>query len=57
MWLEDADDGDAPRIPRATGAVIAVAVAFTLFVGVFPGWLLDAGNLVDLFRPVAAPQG
>ena len=57
MWLEDADEGDAPRIPRATGAVIAVAVAFTLFVGVFPGWLLDVGNLVDLFRPVAAPQG
>ena len=57
MWLEDADDGDALRIPRATGAVIAVAVAFTLFVGVFPGWLLDVGNLVDLFRPVAAPQG
>jgi NADH-quinone oxidoreductase subunit N len=54
MWLEDPDQGDAPRIPRATGAVIAAAVAFTLVVGLFPGRILDAGNLIDLFRSVAA---
>jgi hypothetical protein len=27
-----------------------VTVAFTLFVGVFPGWLLDAAELIGVHR-------
>lgn len=53
MWLDDAGDGAGPVVPRATGLVIAAAVTFTLFVGVFPGWLLDATELVDVLRAVA----
>jgi len=47
MWLEDTDKAPAPRIPFASGLVITAAVVFTLFVGVFPGWLLDAADLVS----------
>jgi len=54
MWLDDAGDAAGPVVPRATGLVIAAAVVFTLFVGVFPGWLLDATGLVDVFRASAA---
>jgi len=46
MWLEDADDTPKVRIPLASGVVIAAAMLFTLFVGVFPSWLLDATDLV-----------
>lgn len=46
MWLEDSEDVPAIRIPLASGVVITAAVLFTLFVGVFPGWLLDATDLV-----------
>ena len=50
MWLDD-PSGDAPlAVPRLAGAVIAVTVAFTLFVGVFPGWLLDAAELIGVHR-------
>jgi hypothetical protein len=30
----------------ASGLVIVAAAVFTLFVGVFPSWLLDAADLV-----------
>jgi len=46
MWLEDAEDTPKVRIPLASGLVIAAAVLFTLFVGVFPSWLLNATDLV-----------
>lgn len=54
MWLDDAGDAAGPTVPRATGLVIAAAVMFTLFVGVYPGWLLDAADLVDVLRASAA---
>jgi NADH-quinone oxidoreductase subunit N len=46
MWLEETESAPAPRIPFASGLVIVAAVVFTVFVGVFPGWLLDATDLV-----------
>ena len=30
------------RVPLASGLAITAAVGFTLAVGIFPGWLLDA---------------
>ena len=55
MWLDDSagDDsagGAAPAVPRLAAVVIALTVAFTLFVGVFPGWLLDAAELIGVHR-------
>lgn len=46
MWLEENENAPAPRIPLASGLVITSAVIFSLVVGVFPGWLLDATDLV-----------
>jgi NADH-quinone oxidoreductase subunit N len=47
VWMAD-DDGEealAPvRIPFSAGLAIFLAAAFTLFVGIVPGWLLDAAN-------------
>ena len=56
MWLQN-PASDAPvNVPVATGAVIAFAVVFTLFVGVFPGWLLDAAKHIDVGTNVATGQ-
>ena len=46
MWLADDADDDAPavRIPFSAGLAITAAVVFTLFVGVLPGWLIDAAD-------------
>jgi NADH-quinone oxidoreductase subunit N len=50
MWLDDPSGDTTLAVPRLAGAVIAVTVAFTLFVGVFPGWLLDAAELIGVHR-------
>jgi NADH-quinone oxidoreductase subunit N len=46
MWItptEAADEALEPvRVPLATGLAITLSVGFTLLVGFFPGWLLDA---------------
>ena len=46
MWLADPEAGDeareAVRVPFTAGVVVALGAIFTLFVGVFPGWLIDA---------------
>ena len=55
MWLADPADGaiesDAAgtgiSVGVSSGLAIAAAVAFTLFVGVFPGWLIDAADTVN----------
>ncbi len=46
-WLQ-APDGDVETevVPLATGLVIVAAAAFTLFVGFFPNWLIDAADTV-----------
>jgi NADH-quinone oxidoreductase subunit N len=47
MWLADGD-ADAPRVQVSvsTGLVLAVSVGFTLLVGIFPDWLIEASEQV-----------
>ena len=54
MWLDDASSEETIAIPRASGTVVAAAVLFTLFAGIFPGWLLDAARLVETYRELTA---
>ena len=48
MWLSDAEAGDEKReaiaIPVSAGFVVAVSAGFTLLVGVWPSWLIDASQ-------------
>jgi NADH-quinone oxidoreductase subunit N len=51
-WIEapDGDDEREPvRLPFSSGLAITAAVAFTLFVGFFPNWLLDAAEVTTQF--------
>ena len=50
VWLE-APDGEvaAEQVPVGTGLAIATAAVFTLVVGVWPGWLLDAAEAVNQY--------
>ena len=51
MWLADPDGGDDAEpvmVPFSSGLAIFGAAAFTLFVGVFPGWLIDAAETTSL---------
>jgi len=45
MWLEEPDNSAEVKVAPAVVAVIAMAVAFTLIIGVFPDLLLDATRL------------
>ena len=45
MWLEEPDSNDTVRVAPAIVVVIAVAVSFTLIIGVFPDLLLEATRL------------
>jgi len=50
MWTADPVEDAAPvRIPYATGVVIVAAVAFTIVVGIVPGWLIDATDTITLY--------
>jgi NADH-quinone oxidoreductase subunit N len=47
MWTADPADGAQPIVvPFSIGVAIVAAVAFTLVVGVVPGWLIDAADTV-----------
>ena len=51
MWLANPEGGDDPEavtVPFSAGVAIFGAAAFTLFIGVFPGWLLDAAETVSI---------
>jgi NADH-quinone oxidoreductase subunit N len=51
-WIVDApdDDGAEPvTVPFRSGLAIAAAAAFTLVVGIVPGWLLDAADVTIAF--------
>ncbi len=51
-WMADAPaDGEAAtvRVPFAAGTAIALAVGFTIFVGIFPDWLIDAAEQTNQF--------
>jgi NADH-quinone oxidoreductase subunit N len=50
VWLQPADDKVAPEpVPFTSAIAITAAAAFTLFVGVWPGWLLDATDTVTQY--------
>lgn len=50
VWLEPTREGVETRpIPIATGVVVLVAAVFTMFVGIWPGWLLDAAETVNQY--------
>lgn len=53
MWLSDAESGDDGReavgVPATANVVISLAALFTLLVGVFPGWLIDAARTASEF--------
>ena len=48
MWIAEPEAGDDDRepvrVPFSTGLAIVLAVGFTLAVGFFPGWLIDASR-------------
>ncbi len=48
MWVAEPESGDdareAVRVPFTTGLAVALAVGFTLVIGFFPGWLIDAAK-------------
>jgi len=48
IWISEPETGDEERervrVPLATGVCVAIAVAFTLFVGLVPGWVIDAAQ-------------
>ncbi|MET0910800.1 MAG: NADH-quinone oxidoreductase subunit N [Ilumatobacteraceae bacterium] len=47
MWLAPADDGAKPlTIPFSAGLAIGSAAVFTIAVGIFPGWLIEAADTV-----------
>ena len=52
-WMNDPpEDGEMATklsIPFTSGLAIALAVAFTLAVGIFPDWLLDAAETTTQF--------
>lgn len=59
MWLADPADGAIEADAAGTGisvdissaVAIGAAAIFTIFVGVFPGWLIDAAETVNLIAP------
>jgi NADH-quinone oxidoreductase subunit N len=46
MWVTEPESGDAGReavrVPLWTGVALAVSVGFTLAIGIYPSWLIDA---------------
>jgi NADH-quinone oxidoreductase subunit N len=50
VWMADpAGDARPVRVPFSAGLAIFLAVGFTIFVGVVPGWLLDAAEQTTQF--------
>ena len=49
-WMTDPVEGRAPvPVTFATGVAITAAVVFTLVVGIFPEWLLEAAETTTAF--------
>jgi NADH-quinone oxidoreductase subunit N len=49
-WLEPSDEATGREaVPFATGLAVTLAAAFTIFVGVWPNWLLDAADSVTQY--------
>jgi NADH-quinone oxidoreductase subunit N len=54
MWTSDpavnSDGSTEPvAVPFSIGVAIVAAVAFTLVVGIVPGWLIDAADTVTAY--------
>lgn len=49
-WLEPGDDSvEAEAVPFATSFAIALSAAFTIAIGIWPEWLLDAAEQVTQY--------
>ncbi len=49
-WLESSAESTAQEaVPFATGLAVTIAAAFTIFIGVWPNWLLDAADSVTQY--------
>src|SRR6187431_784722 len=47
MWLSPATDGAEPlTVPFSAGLAITASAVFTIVVGIFPGWLIEAADQV-----------
>jgi NADH-quinone oxidoreductase subunit N len=59
MWIAEPETGDESRehvrVPIGTGLAIVLSVGFTLLVGVFPGWLIDASQQATTLSNTLAP--
>jgi NADH-quinone oxidoreductase subunit N len=55
MWVSEPESGDdgreAIRVPVWTGVTLALSVGFTLAIGLFPTWLIDATKAAIAARP------
>jgi NADH-quinone oxidoreductase subunit N len=49
VWVGERAAETDIRIPLSMGATVAVSVAFTIVLGVFPGWLIDAADQVTQY--------
>jgi NADH-quinone oxidoreductase subunit N len=49
-WLDDgAASTEREAVPAATGLAVALAAVFTIVIGVWPNWLLDAADTVTQY--------
>lgn len=49
-WLDDGSESTArERVPVSSALAVGLAAAFTLFVGVWPNWILDAADHVAFY--------
>ena len=50
VWIEPGGEAtEQEAVPFSTGFAIAVSAAFTLLVGIWPNWLLDAADTVNQY--------
>ena len=55
MWVTEPESADAARepirVPLWTGVALALSVGFTLAVGIYPAWLIDATKAAIAIPP------
>ena len=49
MWVGESADETPVRMPFSMGVVVTLTVVFTIVLGVFPGWLIDAADQVTQY--------
>ncbi|WP_420451512.1 NADH-quinone oxidoreductase subunit N [Ilumatobacter sp.] len=51
MWLHDGDEGSASvDVPLSGAVAITIAAVFTIAVGIYPSWLIDLSDSIQLVR-------